>query len=72
MKKEVKLNYFIIVIILLMTLEGILTGIFLKRNKVDTSMCAKAVCNEDNSLCYVYDLDETGHTIIKWKGSCQK
>lgn len=73
MKKEIELKYFLIAIALLMLLEGILVCTFLKKNKaINTSMCASAVCNEDNSLCYVYDLDKEGHTIIKWKGSCQK
>lgn len=32
--------------------------------------CKKAVCNEDNTICYNYTVDKTGKTIKTWEGSC--
>ncbi len=32
--------------------------------------CLSSICNEDKSICYAYDLDSNGKTIIKWRGSC--
>lgn len=73
MKKDIEIKHFIMIMIALMVVEGVLVCAFLGKNKrTDNSMCANAVCNGDNSLCYVYDLDESGKTIVKWKGSCQK
>lgn len=33
--------------------------------------CQKAICNEDASICYNYELDKDGKTIKTWEGNCQ-
>lgn len=73
MKKEIKLKTFIIVIAILVILEVLLL-IFLKPKDVNDyseKYCKEAICNSDNSMCYAYDLDNNGNTIVVWRGSCQ-
>lgn len=51
-----------------------------KNNKVDAyskndgmsleEHCSKAICNDDNTMCYTYALDDG--TDITWKGDCSK
>lgn len=72
MKKEISLKTFFIVMVVLVVLEIILL-ILLKPNinNYNSEYCREAVCNEDASLCYAYDVDENGDTVIVWRGSCQ-
>lgn len=74
MNKEVSLKTFSIVMLILVVIEIILLVIFRPDdglNSYDSKYCSEAVCNEDASLCYVYDLDSEGNTVVVWRGSCQ-
>ena len=74
MKKEISLKMFFIVMVILVVLEIILLILFRPNNNLDnynSEYCREAVCNEDASLCYAYDVDENGDTIVVWRGSCQ-
>lgn len=68
MQKDIKVKTFLLIIGILAILEAVLIFTFLGKN----NLCKKAICNEDNSMCYVYELDNSGKTTIKWRGSCQK
>ncbi len=74
MKKEIKIQTFMIVMVILVILEIVLLVVF-KPNKVadnySSLYCQEAVCNEDASICYAYDLDQNGDTVVVWRGSCQ-
>ena len=70
MKKEINLRTFIIIMFGLVILEIILLIIF-KPSYTNSMYCKEAICNEDASLCYAYDLDSNGNTIVVWRGSCQ-
>lgn len=74
MKKKIKIQTFIIVMAILVVIEIALL-IFFKpnneNNNYSSEYCREAVCNEDESLCYAYDLDENGDTVVVWRGSCQ-
>ena len=73
MKREVKLKNFMIIMIVLVTLEIFLLIIFGRENELiyNSEYCQNAVCNEDESLCYAYELDSEGNTVVVWRGSCQ-
>ena len=68
MKKEISLKVFLIVMVFLVVLEIALLFAFRPKN---SDYCQEAVCNEDESICYAYDLDDEGNTVIVWRGSCQ-
>mgnify|MGYP001623688939 CR=1 FL=1 len=75
MNKEVSLKSFVIVMTVLVIIEIILLFVFSPRGNLDnysSEYCSEAVCNEDLSLCYAYDLDEAGNTVVVWRGSCQE
>lgn len=73
MTKEIKLKSFVMVMAVLVILEILLLIIFkLSDDDENRRYCEEAVCNEDASLCYTYDLDENGDTVVVWRGSCQK
>lgn len=74
MKREVRIRTFIIAMIILVVAEIILLFVFSLKNKNEnysSEYCKEAVCNEDASLCYAYDLDSEGNTVVVWRGSCQ-
>lgn len=74
MKREVRIRTFIIAMIILAVAEIILLFVFSPKNKNEnysSEYCKEAVCNEDASLCYAYDLDSEGNTVVVWRGSCQ-
>ncbi len=74
MAKEIKLQTFLIVMALLIALEIFLLVMFRPtqvNENYSATYCREAVCNEDASMCYAYDLDENGNTIVVWRGSCQ-
>lgn len=74
MNREVSLKTFSIVMIILVVLEIVLLIIFRPDDGLDSynsEYCSKAVCNEDASLCYAYDLDSEGNTVVVWRGTCQ-
>lgn len=74
MKREVRIRTFIIAMIILVVAEIILLFVFSLKNKNEnysSEYCKEAVCNEDASLCYAYDLDSDGNTVVVWRGSCQ-
>lgn len=63
------------VMVVLGVLEIILLFIFspkMQNNRYSEEYCKEAVCNEDASICYNYDVDQDGNTIVVWRGSCQK
>lgn len=71
MNKEINLKKFLIVLSILVLIEIILLWIFNKDNNDEASEhCKLAVCNESKTICYNYDLDSDGKTIVTWKGSC--
>lgn len=75
MTRDIKLKTFIIVMAVLVVLEIILLFVFSPKNqnnRYSTEYCQEAVCNEDASICYHYDVDQYGNTIVVWRGSCQK
>lgn len=75
MTRDIKLKTFIIVMAVLVILEIILLFVFspkMQNNSYSAEYCQEAVCNEDASMCYAYDVDENGNTIVVWRGSCQK
>lgn len=75
MTREVKLKTFIMVMAVLVVLEIILLFVFSpksKNNRYSAEYCQEAVCNEDESMCYAYDVDQDGNTMVVWRGSCQK
>lgn len=73
MNREIKLKTFFIIAIGLVILEIFLLIILSpkKINNYSEEYCKEAICNSDNSMCYAYDLDDDGNTIVVWKGSCQ-
>ncbi|CDF11629.1 unknown [Mycoplasma sp. CAG:776] len=75
MNMEISVKKFGIVMVVLVLLELFLLFIFAPEKETleyDATYCEEAVCNLDESLCYVYDLDQNGETIIVWKGTCKK
>lgn len=74
MKKEgksYKINiYEIIFLVLIMFI--LLFIIFTNKNNDLKAHCAKAVCNESDTICYNYRVDENGRTIKTWEGNCSK
>ena len=75
MTRDIKLKTFIMVMVVLGVLEIILLFIFspkMQNNRDSEEYCKEAVCNEDASICYHYDVDQDGNTIVVWRGSCQK
>ena len=70
MNREIKLRTFVIAMIIFVGFEVLLFFAF-RPVTDENSYCQEAVCNEDASLCYAYDLDEEGNTVVVWRGSCQ-
>lgn len=72
MNKEIKLKNFLIVLMILVVMEiGILFWLIpFLNNKEASKYCQNAICNDDNSMCRVYDIDADGKTQIIWRGSC--
>ncbi len=74
MKKEISLKTFLIVMGVLVVLEVIVLILFKTNNNMDNysyEYCREAICNEDESMCYAYDIDENGDTVVIWRGACQ-
>lgn len=75
MNMEISVKKFGIVMFVLVLLEVFLLFVLAPEKEAleyDADYCREAVCNSDDSLCYVYDLDQNGETIIVWKGTCKK
>ena len=73
MQKGISLKVFLMVISVLALLEIVILIILRPQNSLyNGEYCQEAICNEDASICYQYDLDENGETKIIWRGSCQK
>ncbi len=76
MSKEVSVRSFaIVMIVLIIILVLIMTLIVPKINhaKAEKKLkkeCATAICNEDNTICYNYALNEKDNTVVTWKGNC--
>lgn len=73
MQKEISLKIFGIIMLVLVVIEMVLLIIFSPNHHENYSneYCREAVCNEDASICYAYDLDQEGNTVVVWRGSCQ-
>lgn len=67
-KSNIKIYEGIFVVVVLGILAFIL---FTKDNNNLEKYCVKAVCNDDKSMCFVYDT-ENDNTNIIWKGDCSK
>lgn len=75
MNKEISLKKFLIVLSSLLIIEiAIFSYIKFKSARSAASErdkhCALAVCNESKTMCYNYDIDNDGKTVITWRGSC--
>lgn len=76
MNKEISLKSFIIVMsILVIILVLVMTLLVPKINhaaeeKKLKKECATAICNDNNTICYNYALNEKDNTIITWRGNC--
>lgn len=71
MNKEISLKKYIFVLTILVILElAIMFGISYNKKEETKEYCKNAVCNKDATLCYVYELDDKGNTIITWRGDC--
>ncbi len=71
MNRKISLKKFLIVLSVLVLLEVIFMFCFKnKNNKEIDEHCKLAVCNESKTICYSYDIDDEGKTIVTWKGSC--
>lgn len=71
--KEKKFNIKILEIILIIFVATILIFILLtKDNNNLKAHCAVAICNESNTICYNYEINNNDTTKIIWKGDCSK
>lgn len=72
MNKEISIKKFGIILSCLVALElSIFLIIFNHNYQILKSHCQVAVCNDDATICYNFDLDGDD-TIVTWKGSCTK
>lgn len=65
------------VLIIQIGLIGVVFGllIFVMLTKDDKNFefhCKDAICNDDNSVCRNYSVDDDGNTVTTWVGSCKK
>jgi len=78
MNKNISLKKFLIILSLLLIIEIGLLYFFKANNKAKISAkeyqehCGLAVCNESKTICFNYDVDSEGKTVVTWKGSCAK
>lgn len=78
MEKEISLKKYIIFMIVLGFIEAFIMCYIVpraqlkKRAEETREHCKLAVCNEDATICYNYDMDKDGNTIVTWRGSCKK
>lgn len=75
MNREISLKWFIIIISILVVIEIVVLFLIAKSDDLpgySSTYCPVSICNEDASLCYAYDLDREGNTIVVWRGSCQR
>ncbi len=76
MQKEIKLKTFLIVLAILVFLECLILVVLVplikhnKERKGQEKYCKVAICNEDETSCYAFKLDETNKTQIVWRGRC--
>ena len=73
MNKEISLKKFLLILGLLVFVELLIYCVVIPiRNYQELkSHCAIAACNEDNSICYNYKL-ENNASIVTWRGNCTK
>lgn len=75
MAREVSLKWFLIILGTLVVIEVIVLFLLAKSEELpgySSEYCPQALCNEDLSLCYAYELDEDDVTHVVWRGSCQQ
>lgn len=75
MNREISIRKFGIFMILLVGLEIVLLWFLMPKKEeleYDENYCQEAVCNSDSSLCYAYDEDQNGETIVVWRGTCKR
>lgn len=72
-KKEVKKKFKIYEVLFFVIILSILVLIVLtSKNNNLKAHCRKAVCNEDNTICYNYHVNNNGKTVKTWEGNCSK
>ena len=74
MNREISLKWFLIVLGVLVVIEVVVLFLLAKSDDLpgySSEYFPEAICNVDASLCYAYDLDSEGNTIIVWRGSCR-
>lgn len=68
-KKILGIHYYEIIILVLFL--GLLIFLLITKDHNNLKAhCAKAICNEDNTICYNYSENKDGKTIKTWKGNC--
>lgn len=78
MEREIDFKKFLILMVVLGFVEAfIMCYIYprVKANRIAKEMqehCKLAVCNETSTICYNYDINSNGKTIVTWRGSCKK
>ena len=76
MQKEIKLKTFFIVLLLLIILEVLLFLLVIpaikryNEKKGEEKYCGVAICTEDRTSCYAFELNEKGDTKVIWRGHC--
>lgn len=71
-EKNKKCNIKIYEVIFVVVILAILVFIIVtKDNNNLEKYCVKAVCNDDKTMCFVYD-EENNSTKVLWKGDCSK
>lgn len=58
-------------VISVIVVAGILIFILITKDKTNLKAhCASAICNEANTICFNYKMNEDNTTEIIWKGDC--
>ena len=71
-KKKIELTRKYELAIIIIALIILIIIIFTNKSNNLKAHCAKAVCNEDKTICYNYRVDNKGKTIKTWEGNCSK
>ena len=72
MNKEINIKTFLIVLTGLVIIELVVLLLFvpMKKHADVKKHCRVAICNDNRSMCFNYDLDGD-NTIITWQGDCR-
>ena len=72
MNKEIKVSTFLIILGSLVFIELLILVVIIPahNHKILRGYCKTAICNNDASICFNYDLDGDT-TIVTWQRNCQ-